>query len=763
MNRLIATLLIVVLAVGHVTPAASSVSYLPRATAGLIETQNDANLAVVYESRRAEERAGLVKEARVRGGAAAVVVPPDDPRCPKGLTNVAFDACDQTSLTAEFKDPNLIATYAVDIIGNPQTIHHPPPYNVAGQDVGVGQTTTTGKEDPRAFSVIGTATITGTNTLNIATITNLGTPKAGMWAWDVPAQGTQYYAGGQAPKIVSCTPNTGGFLYQCLLNRTVTNRGGFHLYASLWNGCVTLVQGGTGSSHSNGSSGAAFDKIYCDFRNSTDTAKAEINNITFASTGGHNGTILVGSSNSSSASSGEIVIDNSYIALDASTYGQTYISAPVSAPNIKLTVKNSRCYGGNAGAPLSGPFTFPNESLCINWDSGGDVAHGRNQVLLQNLYVDNWSGRAISLQLGKTDSVVQNAVFNRIALNCGDYGDSNGCHGTLISAGTTFVGSSGSIKIKNVVGVLPYGQRDGVITGAFSLQGGVGSAATGDIEFSGVVVLSNTGYNPGQPIVGSIAQVHRIGAVSNLKIQHLYSNSPGTTSCFFIGGDMQSNQSALGAMTANTGLRTSIMNWSGIVGSPGTVPFERQWFVDRDGSNAKVFRATLADNGNGTSTLQIVGTPPSTLPNKLQIGALQMADPVLHPTLIVSQTDADTYIVSNGSGSGETRAEQQFVVAQIAMPFGSINPNTGQPTTSSITSNATSLNGTWLFGGERTYTAPNPGSPANQNWVAYAPGLGNSTTVVAESNNLWMLDKAGDAGKITLDGLQLDGGVCPVT
>lgn len=697
---------------------------------------------------------------RFRGG----TVTPDPPTtetCPRGLAYTAFDGCLSAQPNAQFQDPDLIATYALSQTGQPQTIYHVGPYNKVGIDFPTGQTTTTGKEDPRDFSVVGTASITGA-TVKFVTITNGGTPKVGMWVWDRPANGTQYYTAGTAPKINgACTGALPALV--CPLDRSVTNRGNHVAYASLWHGCVDLISG-VDWSGAPGDQSVSYDVIYCDFRASVSTAKAQITNIEFGPIGGHNASILSAVSHDNTTSMGEVEISNSHITVDSFTASNNVLSAGLASANVRLTLKDSECDGGNANDPLIGPYTYPQWVGCFSWDSPGSATWGRNQVLVQNVYAHDYAANPFSTQAGNTDTVFQNVFAIRISMNCGDSGPPlNGCHGTFTAHGTTIRGASGSIAIRNVTIVYPYGQRNGVVTGAVSLQGGAGSAASMDAEFSGLTIISNNGYDPGKAIIGEIARVHRVGAVSNLKVQHLYSNSHGSTKCVAIFGDLQANTSYRGAMVANSsGDRSSTITWSGFPASGTmTLPYPGSWLVPGPGSGAKEFSATLADRGDGKSNLTIIGTPPSTIAAGLQIGALRLANPTTNPTLIVSGSGSN-YIVDNGSGSGETRAEQVFSVAQILMPFGTVDPATGAPSTATGGSSGTSFNGTWVARGLQTYTAPNPGT-GQQNWSTLAPGLGNITTIDTDTHDMWMMNIAGDAGKIVLDGLNLDRGSCPGT
>lgn len=669
--------------------------------------------------------------------------------CPMGEANMDFDRCDLAEATAEFKDPNLITTFALSSTGNPQTLYHLPPYNVAGQHFGVGQTTTTGKEDPRDLSVVGTGSIIGNNVI-FSTITNGGTPKVGMWIWDRPAGGTQYYAAGQAPKISG--PCTGTYpALTCPLDRAVTNRSGHTIYASLAYGCVTLIQGGG----TNGTSGQSYDQIYCDFRSSASTAKATLRNLDFGAINGHNATILTALSHNTATSMGEVEIINSHLRPDQYTAGNHILSSGLSSANIRLSLINSRCDGGNSGDPLLGPYTYPQWFGCFSWDSPGSTTWGRNIVRVQGVYANDWAGNPFSTQAGNTDTFFQNVVTKNVSLNCGDSGPPlNGCHGTLIAHGTTIMGSSGSIKVQNVTAIYPYGQRNGVITGAISLQGGIGSANSMEVEINGVTVVANTGATPGRSTISVLARVGRVGSISSLKMKHLYANSHGTYTCFNIGGDLQSPSAATATLTPVVGQGVSIWNWSGFSGQV-PLPFPGQTFVSGLGSHATKFTARMEDRGDGDSNLIITnGAPGFTLLPQTQIVALRLADLQQYPTLIKGGSGSN-YRVSNGSGSGENRAAQIFTVAQVIMPAGSIDPNTGLPTTATFGNTTATFNGTMLVGGERTV------SPASNNWSADAPALGSKATIDTDVHDLWMMNIAGESGRITLDGVDLASGSCP--
>lgn len=683
---------------------------------------------------------------RLRGGTASPD-PPTTETCPKGLAYAEFDGCLEAEPTAQFKDPNLIATYALSSTGTSQTIHHAPPFNVAGVDFPVGQTTTSDKDDPRDFSVTGAARIINGTTVEWATITNLGVPKAGMTFWDRPSNGTQYYGLGAAPKFTSCTAGVSP-LYTCQLDRTVTNRNYFIAWASLWPGCVV----GPANVQWNAPNAAnTFEQIFCNFQNSSSGMTAALDNIEFGPIGGHGATVLTATSSPSGLHQGFVEVNNSHCIPDATTAGR-YCLAADTTRNVQIRFTNSECDGGNSGDPITGPWTYDAWFGCISWDSGGSTTFGRNQVLIQNIYAHDWTANPFSTDAGETDTVFQNIVAIRVAMNCGDSGGSNGCHGTLNAWSTTRTGSSASLKMYNTTAVYPYGMRAGVNTGALSVQGGIGAGNVLDVDFRGATLIANTSNVPGNSSAGLIGRVGRVGEVNDLKLQHIYANSHGFKGCFGVFGDIQSINNGQAVMSANVGTGTSTWTWSGL-GGQVPVPYPGQTFTLYEGFPDTTFQATLTDNGNGTSTMNIVpGTAPSfTMSAKIPVAALYTHDPYSFPLLIVSGS-GNTYIVSDGSGSGENRGVQTFTyAAHTIMPFGSGGTTaTGGSTTSAF-------NGSYLVSGERNVSS-------SKNWLANSAAIGNLATLDVDVHNLWMMNISGGSGAWTLGGINgFDGATCPGT
>lgn len=651
------------------------------------------------------------------------------PSCPNGII-YPYDGCQTPGGT--YQDTTMLADYVRDANGNPATINHIGPYNKAGIDFLVGPLGTPSM-DPSTQSVIGTATISG-NTLTFVSISNGGTPQQGMTVWDAPSGGHAYYS--DQPTISA--PCTGSSpTYTCTLSKSETGHGGFTVYASFQPGCVTTTQ----------PTASADGVVTCDFRNSASGFTATFASPVFGPINGHMATQLT----ENAGTSGHIILTNPKIVQD--TDGVNMISSGISGINISLEVDNPECDGGNDGVAVGAPqssFPFPSQSTCINWQSPGSLGNANN-ITITNPWIHDWAGNAVALQLGYTAILVQSPVFFKVGMNCGTGAGTNGQHGAPIEFSTTLTGSVNyGVTINNPTEIYPYGFRYGATTAGLAILGGIASAQKIPITIQGGTIITNaSNFTTGGPhsTMSEVVDPFRIGEVTNLVVKHLYVNDVGAGGCISVGADLQVGSAATGSETAGSGVST--VTFSGFSGQV-PLPFPGQTLIQGNPSSAVTFEASLSDNGNGTSTLTIVGTPPSTLTSGTQVVALRMADPEASPTLIVSGSGS-SYVVSNGTGSGETRAQQLFVVAQVIQPFG-----TGGTTASGGTS-VSNYNGTYQVGGQATV------SPANSNWAAYSPRIDNYATIDTDVSDNWDMLTLGTGAAWSVDGPNLARGACPNT
>src|SRR5690606_32432448 len=116
----------------------------------------------------------------------------------------------------------------------------------------------------------------------------------------------------------------------------------------------------------------------------------------------------------------------------------------------------------------------------------------------------------------------------------------------------------------------------------------------------------------------------------------------GVGACFALGAD--ANDSGFtGNVVSDPGTGRSTWTASGLQNvSEQALPYPGNLINTVQGSSVTMWKATLTDLGNGTSRMDIASTQTGSttaLPVGAQVVSLRMADPKLHPTLIVSQSD----------------------------------------------------------------------------------------------------------------------------
>lgn len=644
--------------------------------------------------------------------------------CANGTTWVAYDACTSASASSLYQDVNILTEYVLDINGNPGTLNHAPcaDYNCPGIQEPVGPIAPYVYSDPQFSSfTCSNCTTNGTNILTITTIT-AGTIEPGQLLWQ-----TGFIT--NHPQLLSCGATTAPTT--CTMSVTVPTHSGA-MNASTVPGCLWQVTGGSGSASNAG--------IYC-ILSAPNTGTAVYDHYEFGAVGGHAATILHVSSN---AFGSGVKITSSHFLPDSvfCTAGGNFLSAPISTSAF-IDAEYNEFDGGNDGVPPNAPnssYPCPKQTEGLGWTATG-TAGGAGNAAVETLkfnYVHNWAGNGINLQLGYATVLVQSNLF----INNGGNNANTGQHGSSIEFGSTQVGGeSYSLHVYNNLIAYPFGYTNGVTTCAMCYLAGVGTGLTfDDVDTKLATYLPNISSTAGHAIISpAMIDLFRAGYVVSYKANHNFFNDIGAAGCLAAGGDWQTGGGGTNSISANTGMGTSVLTTSGLVGNPGTIPFQFQTVVNTSGgmaSQAVTFTGSLADNGNGTSTLTITGTPPATMLAGQQITAVNLANILSNPTLIVSGASG-LYIVSNGSGSGETEASETFNAdVHTIQAFGA-----GGTTATGGTSIA-GYNGTWLVNGEQTLST-NPSG-----WVDFLIGIGNASTLATDVSDNWDIQTAGSAGAI---------------
>jgi hypothetical protein len=610
------------------------------------------------------------------------------------------------------------------------------PFNVAMRDFPIGPRVTVFK-DPAEYSFTTSSSNVNGTTFTATTVTS-GTVRNGLILWSSP--GTSGLLTNH-PVLSNCTGGTpaGGSGTVCTLSISQSNKSGPYK-GSHAPGCY-WTDGGASSSSWN-----------CDFKYPNQALIADFDGFDFGAIGGHtSSTLLVTSSDNGVPT---LKVTNSHIVVDAQTNGQTIIRTNP-AVRANFIVEDNEFDGGNASVATGEPVPA-NFNYSVQTGGFGSGFEGISGNHITGSFKRNWihdfAGNPIQISNAYADIITQANVFYRIGMNNGNNiaGGQTGLHGASINWNTTTEGTTGTIRRYNDVVIYPYGTRPGVTTGPFALLGGTGSASTIGYDQQLTTSIVNVAA-PSQAISSQWFTALRVGALSNLTIKNNYVSTIGIVhnGCYLIGGDIQGSTTA--SMAPSVGNGYSIWTVSGLVNG-SLLPYPGQYITTQAASGTTRWRATLTDLGDGTSRMDITSTQVGTttaLSVGIQVAALRMLNPKTNPTLIVSQIDSDSYIVSNGSGNGETRAEQSFRGAQVIQDFGS------HGTTATGGSNSTNYNGTYAVGQERTVAS-------TLNWHAVGQGLaiGNLVTIDDDvTDNFDVL--SGNA--LTADDISLSFGSCPGT
>lgn len=687
----------------------------------------------------------------IYGGA---VTPPPSTTCPNGLTWAAYDGCQGASLTSLYMDATIPANYILDASGNPGTLNHfPTDYNRAGIDFAVGPSSPYVYTDPQdmAFSCSSCST-NGTTTLTITTIAGGGHCVAGEVLWQ-----TGFIT--DHPIIQSCASSTAPTT--ATLDHTEASHSG-QMYASTIPGCYWTTAPGVGFPPNN-------PGWVCSFV-APNATQGVFDHVEFGAVGGHAATVLhfVGNSNHIGPK-----IINSHISPDSFLNATSPVQAQINSVTDSLSdvdFEFNDCDGGNTNVPPGSPnSSYSNTQFgleCFSWNAlgtSGGIANARTVTFKYN-YVHGWASNPVGLGLSYGNDIIQANVFRNNGGANGDAPTGNGGHGSSIQMGTTHTGTENyAMHYYGNTILYPAGYRQGVTTAPQAFLAGVSSALTfDDLDIEATNIYGSTTTTAGKAVASVTIDPFRVGEIVSYKAHHNYWNNLVSSQCFGAGPDYATSSGGSSVtISANAGLGTSIMTISGLTGSPGTIPYQYQILAHTStgfASAAITFTATQTDNGDGTSTLNITAGAPATMAVGSQVFAPDDADPVANPTLIVSGSGS-TYVISNGSGSGETHGSQKYWANVHAIrAFGSTDPNTGLPTTASGGTTVANYNGTYLVTGEET------DSVDSSKWVALFLKIDNWQNFATDFSDNYDIQTAGSAGQITVDGWGMAGPQqCPNT
>jgi hypothetical protein len=601
------------------------------------------------------------------------------------------------------------------------------------------------KKDPADYSFVTTGSNVNGTTFTAGTVTS-GTVRDGLILWSSPG-GSGLITNG--PVLSGCTGG-GGSGTVCTISVSQTNKSG-NYRGSIARGC-TWTNGG-----------ASVSSWGCDFRYPNQALTADFDHFEFGSVGGHTSTII----NVAASDNGQptLKITNSHFIVDAKTYQQTMVRLTVGV-KANLIFEDNEGDGGEsavATGALPAAMNFPNQTQLINWP-GGCPGSGRSNAYTMSFkrnWIHDWSGNPIKLPIGCADGLVQANVYYRLHMNDGNGGvfpapGANGLHGASIQFDTTLVGTEGWLRRYNDVVIVPYGFRHGVITAPFAVLAGAGSALTLNYDQQLTTAIMNRD-NQGTAYAPSAAWItpFRVGYMKEFIAKNNYVSTLGIVhgGCFGVGADMAANYTT--SVTPIVGTGTSTLTISGITGASGqSIIYPGQAVSNAAGSGTIRWRATLTDLGNGTSRMDVTSVQIPITGNLVgmsggkQIVALDLVDTQTSPTLLVSGTGNGPFIVSNGTGSGENKAEQSFRLGQRIKPFG--YPGT----TATGGSVAANYNGDYIVGGEVTI------APPGQNLYAISPLIGNAATIQSDiADNYDVIT----GSLLTVDGDDLSSGNCPGT
>lgn len=693
-------------------------------------------------------------DARRHAGGLAQPTAPPVTTCPNGLLWATYDDCQEANPSATFQSASLPALYVVRADGvTPGTLNHfGTDYNIAGYNFPVGNDGGPFK-DPftQSFSATGSSysTVAGVTTVTFGTVTD-GVITNGMTLFPGPGTGKP----ANHPTLSNCTGSGSGA--QCTLSSPITSGAlGNPIHGSFSAPCYWH----------NG--GAGLSSWTCTFKFPNNQLTAFLDHPEMSAVGGHTASTLRVADQDNGFSM--VKISNMNFVMDAlSNTSQISVLNTATGVNVGLDLEDSTCDGGNAAtlgtAPVA-PFTYGKQTACVSWVGRGLAGGGSNilNITLKRNNIFHFAGNPVLIDLGYTCVLAQANVLRDNGVNGGNGGTTTGTHGAGIQFGTSLIGATNyCLHRYNNSYLLAPNFPSGIWTAPMALLCGVASALTvADFDSKLENSWPNISNNPGHATVGQHINAFRCGTFTSVKMNHNFWNNVGSAGCFSFVGDLQQGTGASYSFssTSNAGTGTSTGNMSGFIGSPASndvYPGQTEVY-NSTGSQAPAFYGTLTASGaNSTLTINswIFGTTTFTAGEQV-VGLRSVVDPSTHPTVIVSQTDATHYVVTNGTGSGENQAQQAMNGRiHVIQPFGTVDPGTGLPSTMTGGTTAAGYNGTIVMGGLQTV-------PASDQWSSVAAAIGNSATIDTDVSDNWDIQTAGNGGKILPDGQGLNYSACP--
>lgn len=661
----------------------------------------------------------------------------------------------------------MVSTYVLDASGNPGTLNNfATDYNRAGLNFPVGPGGTLGQNylDPWYSMWSSSGSSINHFVLTIGGLrANTGVPayipatvgqQQILWNTNSPA------VVGDSPKIIAClsgcTTLPNGVVYGAngstfqLDKDEGTSQAAGTVSGSVAKGCLAYDLIANTALFSTSS----VSQILCSFGGvaTSSVTAAGFDHTDFGPTAIHTSTTLRISSTSSRP---VFSLTNNHYALDSFSDASSvsFVGIQVNL-NVNLTFTDNDCDGGNtAVAPGdfgSANFIFPHQTSCINWSgtgAAGGIANGATIIFSRN-YIHGWAGNPIQINMAYNAITAQANVFEKNGMNNGSTGEGTcggpvctGLHGAAINFNTSNLGAENYYLHEwNNTYLYPFNFRAAVTTASMAILCGVGSALTlDDVDFKLQNDFVNRSVN-GHATMSNQLDAFRCGYVKSITGNHNYWNNVGAASCIDLGTDLQASGGGSFVVAANAGAGTSILTTSSLVGpTTGTLPFQLQTIVrttNGQGSSATRFTASQVASG-ANSNLTITGTPPSTLVAGSEVYAYFLSDPTAHPTTVVSGSGS-SYVVTNGSGSGETVGSESYV-ANVH----TLHTCGSGGTTAVCGTSIGGYNGTWLVDGEETDSA------GAANWAGLAIGIGNLADVKAgtamfDNHDIQSVGSAGD-------------------
>lgn len=655
-----------------------------------------------------------------------------------------YDGCADASPLSIYQEPDM-DNYFRDNDGNIATLAVTPGvtgrrFKVAGRDLPAGPRMAPGDtyKDPNLYSCRTTSgsTVNGT-TFTVGTLHATSGPcRPGTYLFTGPAESGALTGN---PIIMTCNGVGGvgdtGDTCQIFPSQSGGTKNGPYK-ASPNPGCYWA------------NNSPALSRWNCDPRPPNDGETWDFTKFEWGQIGGHTGSDIRITATNSGGLPCTLVMRDNHFQVDATTERANFVNMNPGT-NCNVIFEYNEYDGGNSGVAIGAPpasFPFPEGTSMFTWAGGGTIADKRSVVFRFN-YIHDEASNPVQISYGNNVTITQANVFKRIGLNNGNDTANNqtGLHGATINWNTTTSGSEGIVKRYNDVAIYPYGFRFGVTTAPWAVLCGIGSAGKIDYEQRFTTSYMNASQ-PGYAVAQAWIDFLRCGEVTRFVATDNYSNNLGIGTCFLLGADYGEGGFS-GTITPQSGQRWSQWTVSGLIDSSiQTLPYPGHAVNTMQGSSTPTWRAIFTDLLNGTSQMDISETLVGATTNLAvgsQVYSLGIIDPKLYPTLITQKLSSTSYVVSNGTGSGETLSSQVFRNGAVIQDFGA------HSTTATTPPPRTNVNGTLALGGEAAMSSP---------FYTTATGPGNRLTLSSDVVRNYDVI----TGQImTADGPSLSDGTCP--